>query len=163
MIKTFLRIVLLGSTLLAACASPGLKPLHPGATEAEVRQLWGEPTGRYVLPAGSRLEYATGPYGLTTWMVDLDAAGRATAWKQVLDERNLHAVQGSLPGMSTEQLLMTLGRPGERRRVGQQGVEVWAWRYETTICQRFSASVGADGVVREASFEGDPRCESRPI
>ena len=159
----FSRIVLLGSVLLAACAGPGLTPLHPGATEAEVRKLWGEPTGRYALPTGSRLEYATGPYGLTTWMVDLDAAGKAVAWKQVLAERNLHAVQGSLPGMSTEQLLMTLGRPGERRRVGQQGVEVWAWRFETTICERFSASVGPDGVVREASFESDPRCESRPV
>jgi len=144
---------------LAACAGPGITPLPPAADEAAVRQAWGAPTGRYALPAGSRLEYASGPYGLTTWMVDLDAAGRVVALKQVLDEANLYAVQGRLPGMTRAELLLTLGRPGERRHGGWQGGEVWSWRFYNAFCRWFQVSIGDDGIVRDGAFGPDPLCE----
>jgi hypothetical protein len=157
------RWMLLACTVLAACAGPGVTPLDQGATEAEVVQRWGEPTARYPMPGGVRLEYATGPYGVTTWMVDLDAGGRVTGWQQVLTDRHLTSVMKRLPGMSVDELLRTLGRPGERRHGGRPGGEVWGWRFENSFCLWFTVWVGPDGVVREGSFDIDPRCDRRPL
>lgn len=152
------RWSLLACVTLASCASP-VATLRPGMPEADVTRQLGAPTGRYALDTGTRLEYATGPFGRTTWMIDLDAAGRTTAWRQVLDERNLWAEQGRVPGMSREQLLRTLGRPGEVRSGGWQGGQVWSWRYETHLCLWFQVSVGDDGVARDGAFGPDPMCD----
>lgn len=154
------RILICVATLaLAACAGPGISPLPAGADEAAVQQRWGPPTGRYTLDSGSRLEYATGPFGRTTWMVDLDPAGRVVATRQVLDDRHLQQLQAHLPGMTRDQLLRQLGRPGERRSGGWQGGEVWSWRYETPWCLWFQVSVGDDGRVRDGAFLPDPLCD----
>lgn len=143
---------------LAGCALPASR-LGVGMPEAEVLRTMGPPSSRYALPAGTRLEYATGPYGRSTWMVDLDADGRARAWRQVLDERHLMAVQGQLPGMSRDQLLLTLGRPGEVRSGGWQGGQVWSWRFDTHLCLWFQVSLGDDGLVRDGAFGPDPICD----
>lgn len=144
---------------LAGCAGPGITPLASGLTEPEVQSRWGTPTGRYTLAGGTRLEYATGPAGLETWMVDLDTAGRAVAWRQVLEPRYLESVQGRLPGMSRDELLSTLGRAGEVRSGGRQGGQVWSWRHDSPFCLWFQASLGDDGRVRDAAFAPDPRCD----
>ena len=146
---------------LGGCAGPGLTPLSPGLTEAEVVQRWGTPTGRYALPAGARLEYATGPMGAQTWMVDLDGQGRAQAWRQVLDWRYLQQVQADLPGQSRQQAMALLGRPSEVRGGGYQGGEVWSWRHESPFCLWLQASVGDDGVLRDAGFYPHPLCDAR--
>ncbi len=156
--KWTLWLPVLGLALLAGCASPVAR-LHSGMSEAEVLQTIGPPTARYTMEAGTRLEYATGPYGRVTWMVDLDPDGRTAAWRQVLDERNLMAVQGKLPGMRRDELLRTLGRPGETRGGGWQGGKVWSWRYETHLCLWFQVSIGDDGVVRDGAFGPDPMCD----
>lgn len=145
--------------LLAGCATPGLRSLEGGLPEAEVIQRWGTPTARYTLPSGTRLEYATGPGGLETWMVDLDAAGRAVLWRQVLSYRNLRAVQGQLPSMTRDELLRTLGRPGHVRSGGRQGGEVWSWRHESPFCLWFQASLNDNGRVTDAAFAPDPICD----
>jgi hypothetical protein len=144
--------------LLAGCALPGLKPLRGGMAEAEVVQAWGPPTARYALPAGSRLEFALGPAGNQTWMVDLDPAGRAVAWRQVLSYENLQAVQGRLPGLTRDELRLQVGRPSETRP-DRLGGEVWSWRHESPFCLWFQASIGTDGRVRDAAFAPDPACD----
>jgi hypothetical protein len=146
---------------LSGCAGPGLTPLASGLSEAEVTQRWGAPTGRYALPSGSRLEYALGPAGTETWMVDLDAQGRTRAWRQVLDWQNLQQVQGTLPGLSRDQVLVLLGRPSDVRGGGRQGGEVWSWRHDSPFCLWLQASVGEDGVLRDAGFYPDPVCDAR--
>ena len=40
-----------------------------------------------------RLEFARGPYGKHTYMVDFDADGRLLSWEQVLTENNFFQVQ----------------------------------------------------------------------
>ncbi|MBI3156507.1 MAG: hypothetical protein HYZ20_14005 [Burkholderiales bacterium] len=147
--------------LLAACAGPGLSRLEPGLDEPAVLARWGEPTGRHALPGGGiRLEYATGPYGLQTWMVDLDTAGRVTQARQVLEYGALTALQGELPGMTREELLRTLGRPGEVRSGGRQGGQVWSWRFFSPFCLWFQVGVGDDGRVVDAVFSPDPACDA---
>jgi hypothetical protein len=139
-----------------------------GQTETQVLARSGAPTARYTLtaptagvpPAVQRLEYASGPYGRTTWMLDLDASGRVVAARQVLDEAALAAFQATAPGLGREALLRALGTPGERRHGGWAGGQVWAWRYPTNDCLWFQVSLGDDGLVRSASFGTDPRCDA---
>jgi len=150
--------LLIAAAALTGCAA--MKPPQPGWTETQTVSHWGPPTSRYTLADGlTRLEYATGPFGRTTWMIDVAADGQVVATKQVLTEENLMAVQGRLPGMRRDELLRTLGRPGERRGGGWQGGEVWSWRYATNECWWFQISIGDDGIVRDGVFGPDPRCD----
>lgn len=152
------------SLLLGGCAIGFMKPPLPGQTEAEVVQRFGAPTGRYAMPGGvTRLEYATGPYGRETWMVDLDAGGRVTGARQVLGEASFDSFQRLAPvtgpGIPREQVLRTLGRPGEVRGGGWQGGQVWSWRYPTNDCLWFQVSIGDDGLTRGGAFGPDPLCD----
>ena len=80
--------------VLGGCAVLKEPTATPGQTEAEVLARLGQPTSRYTLPAGAqRLEFATGPYGRTTLMVDLGSDGRVTASQQVLTEANFANVR----------------------------------------------------------------------
>lgn len=143
--------------LLSACA---VKPPSAGSSEAEVLQRWGQPSARYGLAdGGQRLEYATGPFGRSTWMLDLDSGGRLARAEQVLTDSSLQALQARLPGMPRDELLRTLGTPGERRGGGRQGGEIWSWRYETNECLWFRVSIGDDGQVRDGAFYPDYACE----
>ncbi len=150
---------LTGALLLASCGHllPGRVALGQG--EAEVLAAVGPPTARHALPDGGiRLEYATGPMGRETWMFDLDAQGRVVDIRQVLVDAQFLALQ---PGISREELLRTLGRPGERRSGGRQGGEVWSYRYPNNDCLWFQVSLDDDGRVRSGTWGNDPRCEMR--
>lgn len=144
--------------VLAGCAVLKEPSATPGQTEAEVVSRLGTPTGRYTLPAGAqRLEYATGPYGRTTLMVDLGADGRVTASQQVLTEANFAKVRN---GMRREEVLLLLGRPAEK--AGEyMNRQTWSWRYPTYECQWARITFEPDGRVRGgASFLPDPRCDA---
>jgi hypothetical protein len=152
------RLLPLLALLLGACAAV---PPRAGTPRGEVLRAWGAPTARYALPEGiERLEYATGPYGRTTWMVDVDAAGRVTQARQVLSEAEFLAVL-STPDLRRRSLLQRLGTPGERRHGGRPGGEVWSWRYPTNDCLWFQASVADDGRVTGAGYFADPRCDAQ--
>lgn len=155
-----MKSVLLLMPALAMLAGCVVKPPVSGTSEADVLQRWGKPTARYALPAGGqRLEYATGPFGRSTWMLDLDASGRLAAAEQVLTDRSLQAFQAIAPGMPRDELLRTLGTPGNRRSGGRQGGEIWSWRYETNECFWFRVSIGDDARVRDGGFYPDPACD----
>ena len=144
----------LGS-LLVACA-----PLQPPASEQEALQRWGSPTAVHTLPDGARrLEYATGPYGRATWMLDLGSQRQVLQARQVLTDTELMVVQAALP-MPAARLLQWIGRPGERRHGGRAGGEVWAWRYQTNDCLWYLVSVDDAGTAHNAAFLTDPRCDS---
>lgn len=141
---------------LSACAGYSPGDLRPGQAEAEVRTRMGEPTGRYALPdGGSKLEYARGPMGKHTYMIDVDAAGRVRGWEQVLTEPRFDAVKIAEPQAEVRN---ELGRPSETR-VGWRGVgQVWSYRYESLFCRWFQVWL-VDGRVREAAYAADPMCE----
>ncbi len=148
-----LLLMMVGS--LAACIT---RPPALGQGQTEVLRDWGPPTSRYALAdGGQRLEYATGPYGRTTWMIDLDAGDRVTRARQVLNEEAFYDFQVRGPGMNRDDVLRTLGRPGERRH-GWQGGEVWSWRYPTNDCLWFQASLNDAGRVTSGSYGIDPTC-----
>ena len=150
-----LSILGLAAALLGACASPA----PPAGTAAsEVRRIWGAPTATYALQgAGQRLEYATGPWGRTTWMIDLDADGRVTQARQVLNEAEFFQLQ-SQTALTQGALLRWIGTPGERRGA-RGGGQTWSWRYPTNDCLWFQVSLDAAGLVQSSSFGIDPSCD----
>ncbi len=161
--NTLLRGALLAALAVAlhGCANYQPQQIRPGQSEAEVLGLMGKPTGRYPGPQGqTRLEFATGPYGRVTWMVDFDAAGKVLGWDQVLDEAHFTRVQLNYQGKDQQWLRYTLGRPGEVRGGGWQGGQVWSWRYPTNECLWYQVSILDDGLLRDGGAYGiDPRCD----
>jgi hypothetical protein len=145
------------AVMLAACAGYGPGPAAVGQTEAEVAARMGPPTGRHALADGrTRLEYARGPFGRHTFMLDLDAQGRVASVQQVLTEARFNAIRA---GMPRAELLAELGRPSDRRSGGWQGGEVWSWRYDAIFCQWFMVSVTDQGVVKDTAYGPDPLCD----
>lgn len=148
--------------LLLLCLSACSAPPQPGQSVAQLVQQRGAPTATYPMPNGiTRLEFATGPFGRETWMVDIDARQQVLSAHQVLNEASFADFQRHAPGMSRDELLRTLGRPGERRHGGWQGGQVWSWRYPTNDCLWFQASIGDDGIVRDGAYAIDPLCDTR--
>lgn len=142
--------------LIGGCATA--PPLEPGLSEAEVAARLGQPTGRYALKDGrTRLEFARGPYGRTTVMVDLDGAGRAQQWAQVLDDAHFAQVVDGLP---RDDLLRLLGRPAQRSPEWQNR-ETWYWRYQTNDCLWFAVTLSAEGrVMNGGGHLPDPLCDA---
>jgi hypothetical protein len=58
-------------------------------------------------------------------------------------------------------MLYHLGRPGEVKRLGWIGGQVWSWRYPTFDCLWFQVTVNDDGSLRDAGGYGiDPSCDA---
>jgi hypothetical protein len=148
----------LAAGVVAGCAAYGPGDLRAGASEADVIARMGSPTGRHAMPDGrTRLEFARGPFGRETFMVDLDTAGRVAGIAQVLGETQFMALQ---VGMTADEVLREFGRPAERRRVGFVGREVWSWRYPTNDCLWFRVTFGPDGRTFDAGgYLPDPMCD----
>jgi len=144
--------------LLMSCAGLGPPPDLKGRSEADVVKAMGEPTGRYTLPDnGRRLEYATGPSGRHTYMVDLDAQGRVVQMEQVLDVNHFDVVPS---GMKKDDLLRFIGRPSERRGAHNDG-EILSWRYANNNCLWWQAQINAQGVVSQAGYSSLPGCDTK--
>lgn len=159
LIRRFCQPGLLAMVLaMAGCGLPQPQLLRNGQTEAEVVATMGTPTGRYPLAGGAqRLEFARGPAGRVTWMVDLDAAGRVTQAEQVLDADHFARVQD---GMPQDDLLRLLGRPAARQGEYMRR-ETWSWRYQTNDCLWARVTLGADGRVQGgAAMMSDPACDA---
>jgi hypothetical protein len=154
-------LLLTTAALLAGCAltsalDPG-KRLARGQDETAVRAVLGTPTGRYDMPQGAlRLEFARGPLGYETWMVDLDAAGRVTAFEQVLNPRRFAEVRR---GMTGDELLRLLGRPAERQRQYLDRT-TWYWRHSPFDCVWFGVTMSPQGRAIDTGGDvPDPRCD----
>ena len=145
------------AVLLAGCTAYGPSRLAPGTLLADASRAMGPSTGDYVLPdGGRRLEFARGPMGRHTYMLDFDAQGRMTGWQQVLTEMRFNAVRVGTP---SEDLLKTIGHPSERSVVGLQWQTVWSYRYESLFCQWFQVGLDAQGRVTDTGYHPDPLCD----
>jgi hypothetical protein len=154
-----LKLVLAAASvsILAACAgySP---PVKNGQTADEVTQSMGRPTARYPAPGGGeRIEYARGPAGKQTYMIDMDASGHVTGWTQVLTEPNFESLK---IGTLQQDVLFKLGRPSSRMRVRFKDSDVWSYRYESMgYCRWFQVSIGGTGKVVDTGYGPDPECD----
>jgi hypothetical protein len=109
---------------LAGCASygPGDR-LDRGTTLAQAEQQMGARTGLYPLPGGGqRAEFARGPFGKHTYMLDYDAGGQLVAWNQVLTEENFTRI---VPGMKQDEVLLAIGHPSNSSYLSYQKRALW--------------------------------------
>lgn len=86
---------LAAALLLAACAHPwNSVGIAPGTPRSEVIARAGQPARVVPLPGGGeRLQYTLQPWGRYAFMVDLDAAGRVVASRQVLTAPDLNRIE----------------------------------------------------------------------
>lgn len=142
---------------LAGCAALQYPLAQPGQTETQAIAAMGPLTARYAMADGMhRLEFAKGPYGRFTWMVDLDGQGRVRTVQQVLTAEQFALARD---GLHRDALLRLLGTPAERTAEGARR-ETWSWRYDTQDCLWVRITLGADGrVVGGAATMTDPRCD----
>lgn len=142
---------------IGGCAGYSPQGLQPGASEADVIRAMGPPTGRYTQPSGkTRLEFARGPSGRETFMVDFDAEGRMLDWEQVMDLWYLTRIT---PGLDVDDVLLRVGHPAFMQKFPRQQIEVWSYRYPTNECLWFQISIGDDGKVISGGQGIDPRCD----
>lgn len=155
-----LGAIVVGVAALSGCTGYSPAGLPRGATAAEVVSALGPPTGTTQAP--QRLEFARGPAGRHTYMVDFDADGRMRSWEQVLTEARFFEV---LPGQTQDQVIQRLGHPSTTFPIGRQHIMVWNYRYESPFCQWFQVSIGTApdtlGRVTEVGFGPDPACTPR--
>ncbi len=155
--KLVLTIAVAGVSCAACINMNNPTRLAPGASADEVQRLLGVPTGRYALDGGAqRLEYARGPYGRETWMLDLDASGRLLSSTQVLTEKRFNSITA---GMTADDVLKLIGRPSATSRVGWKDQAVWSYRYQSTFCQWFQIGMGKTGLVEDTGYYPDPICD----
>jgi hypothetical protein len=84
--------------------------LPAGASVAESPPRWVRRPARYARAGGERIEYARGPFGKHTYMLDFDTQGRMITWQQVLTEPTFDALRVGTP---RDQVLQTIGHPSE--------------------------------------------------
>jgi hypothetical protein len=154
--------LIVACVLLAACTTYGPQSVPPGSGMAQVLERLGPATARPApLPdqpqASSRLEFARGPMGKHTYMLDFDAQGRMLRWEQVLTEARFFQVA---PGWSESQVRAQLGTPSHVRAVGWRGETVWSYRYESPFCVWFEISL-VNAAVVSAGNGPDPACEGK--
>jgi len=147
------------SALLGACVSYGPGALQPGDSIEAVTQRMGRPTGDYHrADGGQRLEFARGPFGKHTFMLDFDPQGRLQHSEQVLDEAHFNTVQA---GMTGDQLLFRLGHPLKVWSVRYHDQTVWSYRFDGPFCQLFHVGITPAGDVEDTSYGPDPLCERK--
>lgn len=144
---------------MLGCATYGPPKLEAGASVADATRALGPPTSEYALPAGAkRLEFARGPFGKHTYMLDFDAQGRMLVWAQVLTEARFNAVRAGTP---KEEVLLVLGRPSEQSRIALQRQTVWSYRFEDHFCRWFQVGIDEAGRVTDTGYYPDPMCETK--
>ncbi|MDO9133155.1 hypothetical protein [Hydrogenophaga sp.] len=144
--------------LLSACSGYGPPKDLTGLMADQVVAAMGPPDAQRVVEGGTRLEFPRGPAGRHTWFVYLDASGRATRAEQVLTEENFIRIN---PGMSQDDVLLLLGRPGEVQGLARSRGTVWSYRYENNSCLWFQIEMAQDQIVRSAGYGELPECRAR--
>jgi hypothetical protein len=153
---TFPFAALASATLLGCASHYGASALKTGATVSEVTAALGTPTGRYSKDGGERIEYAKGPYGKHTYMLDFDSQGRLVKWEQVLTENRFDAVQR---GVTRDDVLYAIGHPSEQKALPVQGRTLWSYRYDAPFCKWFQVGLDAGGKVVDTGYGPDPLCD----
>jgi len=119
---------LLGALLsLLGCDPQRISELEEGvATEADVRQRFGEPEAVWDSPQGRVFEYNRQPQGQKNYMITIGADGKMAALRQVLTPENFAKVRA---GMPMEELRRLLGKPARRVPYPLKDETEWEWRW----------------------------------
>lgn len=138
--------------LVAACATNPFNAdrVPVGASRQDVLARMGQPTRTVAIPGGERLQYSLQPYGQLAWMVDLDAAGKVTRVRQVLDTLDFNRI---VPGRWTaDDVEREFGPPALVEHVGSWNgpILTYRWRDIDRSDMFYWVYVDAAGVVQRA-------------
>lgn len=148
-LKTRKRFVTLFWVLyIVGCAPYGPTTLKVGSTEREVLRVMGEPNQIYQIAQGKRLEYARGPWGQETFMVDLDLKNEVRQIEQVLTKEKFQTIK---IGQTTQtEVARTFGHPAEIGKVFNGDI-TWTYRYREVVWnQMYHIYFNAQGIVTRA-------------
>jgi hypothetical protein len=141
----------------AGCASYSPAGLPVGASTDDAERALGAASGRYSLPdSGRRLEFARGPAGKHTFMLDFDAQGGLVSWEQVLTPARFATIE---PGLTENEVLVRLGHPASILSIPRQKLRVWNYQYFNNDCTWFQVSISDEGRVLQAGVSADPKCD----
>jgi outer membrane protein assembly factor BamE (lipoprotein component of BamABCDE complex) len=152
-----LAAVLSLAVWLAGCDSERIAKLEEGlATEAQVRQQFGEPKAIFNEPDGSRtFEYPRQPAGQTNYFITIGPDGVMRSLRQVLTPANFAKVQ---PGMDKAGIRRLLGQPAKTQFFDLKKEEHWEWRYaEGQAAKLFVVVFDANGQVFSSASQDDPQ------
>lgn len=150
-------LVLSMALWLAGCDTKRIEKLEEGlATEADVRQQFGEPEVIHDERNGSRtFEYPRQPEGQTNYMITIGADGKMSSLRQVLKADTFAKVT---PGLDRPQVRRLLGRPAKVSSYALKQEEVWDWRYlDGQQPKLFSVTFNRDGRVASSASTDDVR------
>ena len=158
-VKTSVQAAVLAVALcsLSACDPQRVEKLEEGvATEAQVRQQFGEPANIVVEPDGSRLfEYPRQPEGWTNYAIRIGADGKMSSLRQLLNEDNFAR---ATPGLSGMQARALLGRPAEIKHYDLRNEDVMSWRFKQRGQEsRLFTATFVDGKLVSTAIVDDPR------
>ncbi|MDB5752421.1 MAG: lipoprotein [Ramlibacter sp.] len=164
MTRMMTAVALVAAVLaLAGCDQQRIEQLEEGvATEASVRQQFGQPHATYSEPDGSTtFEYSRQPEGQLAYMITIGPDGKMSALRQVLTRSEFAKV---VPGMDTAQVRRVLGRPASTARYDlKPDEERWDWRWlDGQAAKVFSVTFDRDGKVVSTATTEDPREVLKP-
>jgi hypothetical protein len=145
------------ASLLSGCDPQRIAGLEEGvASEADVRQRFGEPVAIYTEDNGARtFEYPRQPEGQRNYMITIGVDGKMSALRQVLTPTNFARVT---IGMEQAQVRRLLGRPARVQTFALQPGVVWEWHFaDGSQARLFSVDFDAAGRVRASAIGADPR------
>ena len=149
--RRFLVTLLAPLFALVGCDT-GISRLKPGvSTATEVRSIMGNPTFEWKEPDGSTTwEFARGPEGVVTYMVDLGPDNVLRAIRQVLTEQYFAKIE---PGASRDAVRKLIGKPGQTMPFPNLQEEVWSWRFEQSHGNPwfFNVHFAPDGTVKRTT------------
>lgn len=149
-------VMALAAALPAGCATPDR--VQPGETEAQLVTRYGRPDAVHPLPGGGRrLEYTMGPYQQHTWMVDLDAGGRALGTRQVRTLENFLKLRNGVD--TADDVRREFGTPWRVEPYRLSGLTALLYPHlEAGYFGSMAAvHVDRDGIVRFVQNGPDPR------
>jgi hypothetical protein len=141
-------LVLLSALWLASCASYSGSSLRPGtSTEAELRQVMGQPAMQFPNSDGSRLlAYPRGPQGSQTYMAQVSRDAIVQSIEPVLSDGVFNGIR---PGLTQDEVLRMIGPPRDTMSYPRLGHTSWDYKYQDTwgYAAIFAVTFDRDGRV----------------
>lgn len=156
-----LAIAIFISSLLSigGCASLLTPPLHPGATEAQVINQLGTPTGIYPDGNDKLLEYARGRFGQATFMARIGPDHRLVSYEQVLTLEKFSSIK--INQSHQDDVLRIVGKPIDSIYYDRIKLHGWNYGYKENGVWNSLMTIYFDqsGIVRKLENGPDPRFE----
>lgn len=149
------------ATLAAVCALAGCAAFRqfpsPGDSTEQVVAKMGHPNAVYPEGSGQQFEYTAQPMGEYCWMAHMGPDGRLVSFEQVLTAAKFATIP--IGKATKDDVLRTIGHPGETSTLPRQGYTVWSYHYLENDVWYSVMNVMFDqgGIVRQLLNQPDPR------